>query len=322
MAKAKSKSGSIDVSAAPAKKVAKKAAARKNPAAGTAPAGKKAALSPTPGPVLPEKEVMPAHIVRGQELGLSLKQIEFVEVYLTCYNGTRSYMEVYAQGNYNLAGVEASRMLRKAEVRTYLGERMKAAFERTDEAQERLISAYTSLAYGDVNELVEYRRESCRYCHGIDNKYQSTRAELERARKKHELMEIEAKAAKTPIGDFDELGGDGFNPKRVPNPECAECFGDGVGTVHFHDTRNLSPAALALYDGAEITKDGIKVKTSNRDGAREKLAKIMRLFEEPKQTITLDLSAETLDQVFGERMRKARERAEQVRQERGIAAQE
>ena len=89
--------------------------------------------SATVAPVAPDKEPMPEHIARGLELGLNLKQIEFVEVYMTCYNGTRTYMAVYG-GNCNVASVMAHRMFQLKHVKTYLGERMKQAFARTESA--------------------------------------------------------------------------------------------------------------------------------------------------------------------------------------------
>lgn len=287
--------------------------------------------SVTESPVTPEKDPMPEHIARGLALGLSLKAVEFVEVYLTCYNGTRSYMEVYGTTNYNLSGVEASRMLRKSNVREYLASRVKEAFARTEAAQDQLIQTYEMLAYGDVNELIEYRREACRFCHGDGHLYHFTPQEMRDARENHKKMIADAvagskgekldPAALEAMAPFDELGGVGFDPRREPHPECPECHGEGRGRVHFHDTRNLSPAALALYEGAEITKDGIKIRTSSRDGAREKLAKILKVYDDAKSELTINLSSDALEAIYGDRMRKSRERAEAMRLERGLPSE-
>lgn len=279
-------------------------------------------------PVTPDKEPTVDHIAQGLAMGLSLKMIEFVEVYLTCYNGSRTYMAVYGQKNRNLASVESCRLLRKPKVMEYVSLRMKAAFDRTESAQDQLIQTYTSLAYGDVNELVEYRRESCRYCHGDGHLYQSTPQEMRDARAAHakEVADALPGGKDDPrygaaIAAFDERGGVGFDPSLDPHPECPECHGDGHGHVHFHDTRNLSPAALALYEGAEITKDGIKIRTSSRDGAREKLAKILKIYEDTTK-VELTLSAEEMDALFGTRMDSARARADQIRMERGLPSED
>ena len=276
--------------------------------------------SATEAPVAPDKEPMPEHIARGLELGLNLKQIEFVEVYMTCYNGTRTYLAVYG-GNYNVAAVMAHRMFRLTNVQTYLAERMKQAFARTESAQDQIIQAYSLLAYGDVNELVEHRREACRYCYGADHRYQSTPEEMRRARDEHNAKIEQMKAAAGGVAFapvFDEQGGVGFDPRKEPHPDCPECHGEGRAKVHFHDTRNLSPAALALYEGAEITKEGTKVRTGSRDGAREKLAKILKIYEDASSQVNITFTAEEMEKRFGERMRIARERAAAMRAERGM----
>lgn len=276
-------------------------------------------------PVPPDKAETPEFIARGLELGLTHRDIEFVQVYLTSYNQTRSYMSAYNCNTYAAASVEATKKMADPKIRQYLYERMEAAFERTEVAQQELIQLYTYLAFGDVNELVEYRRESCRYCHGEGHRYQFTPAEREDAYKAFLAEQATPKKGKNgePEGggapaQFDELGGIGFNPNLPPHPDCPECHGEGRGRVHFHDTRNLSPAALALYEGAEITKDGIKIRMSSRDGAREKLAKILKLYEDSKSDVIVLDHAE-LERIYGASMEKSRQRAQEVRQERGLA---
>lgn len=259
-------------------------------------------------PVAPDKDPRPEYVVRGLELGLNLKEIEFVETYLTCYNAVRTYMAVYATDNYNMAGVESHKILRRPKVRTYLGERMKAAFSRTEAAQDQIIQTYTMIAYGDVNELVEHRREACRYCHGIDHAYQYTPAELANAMALHERQQDDAARKHGPgyvRTEFEAKGGVGFNPHRDPHPECPECFGVGISSVHMHDTRNLSAAALALYEGVEVTKDGIKIKTASRDAAREKLAKILNVYRETTDVNLTVATTEELDAIYAKAMAEA-----------------
>lgn len=269
-------------------------------------------------PVVPDKDTRPEHVKLGESLGLNLQQIEFVEVYLTCYNGARSYMAVYGTKSYNAAAVEAHKALNRPTVRAYLGERMKQIFENVPEAQAALIRTYYFLGYGDVNELVEHRREACRYCHGVEHRYQFTPAELEKARARaaREFRSDKENAGK-PMPEFDELGGVGFDPRLDPHPDCPECHGEGVAKIHFNDTRSLSPAGQAMYEGAKVTKDGIEVKTADRKDAREKLAKILKLYEDSTKVV-VDLSVDALDKTYGEAMRKAREKADLVRRERGL----
>lgn len=238
------------------------------------------------------------------------KELEFFEAYLSCMNGTRAWHATYGAGNDNSAASQASDKLRQPKVRAYIAKRMKAAFERTEEAADKLIQTYQHAAYGDINELVEYRRDSCRYCHGKEHRYQYTPAELERSK-----AEFEADG-KDP-DEFDEKGGVGFNPKKEPHPDCPECHGEGKGRILFKDTRNLSPAGLALYAGAKIGKEGIEIKTVSQERAREMLARIQKLFED-KTEVTVNLDTDTLEEKFAAKMRAAHERMAAVLAERGI----
>lgn len=249
--------------------------------------------------------------------GLSPKEIEFVEVYMTCMNAVKAWMAVYNTDNYKSASSSSTQCLEKPRVRKYLASRMKAAFERTEEAQDRLIQMYQHLAYGDANELVEYRRESCRHCHGIDHLYQFTPQEMRDRVANYENQVLEAKEKGITLGPLDELGGVGFNPKLDPHEDCPECHGEGHGTVFFKDTRNLSPSALALYAGAKVGKEGIEIKMASKEKAMEMLAKILKLAED-KTVVNLNISREELETKFVERMAKARERMKAVQEERGL----
>ncbi|WP_162502947.1 terminase small subunit [Azotobacter chroococcum] len=256
-------------------------------------------------PVTPDKSPPTEQVIAEALQELNPQEIEFCEVYLTCYNGTRAWMVVYGAKNENSASSCAHEYLRKPEIRAYLAKRMKAMFERTEEAADRLIQQLQYAAYGDINELVEYRREACRYCHGEGHLYQSTPAEYRRAEEQ----------AGANGEDFDPLGGIGFDPRKEPHPDCPECHGDGEGRVFFKDTRRLSPAGLALYAGAKVGKDGIEIKTASQERARELLARILKLFED-KTEVTVNLDTIMLEEKFAAKMRAAHERQRQVMAER------
>ena len=124
------------------------------------------------------------------------------------------------------------------------------------------------IATADVRELVEYRRTCCRHCHGEGFGYQFTTQEL--AKREADARLEWSKRESKKLDDvfvFDRLGGDGYDKRRDPHPECAVCFGEGVEDLFIHDTRNLSPAAAALYAGVKRTKDGIEVKIEDRQAA-------------------------------------------------------
>jgi hypothetical protein len=86
-----------------------------------------------------------------------------------------------------------------------------------------------------------------------------------------------------PVAAFDPLGGDGYNRKREPNPECPECFGDGVNVLFYHDTRKLTPGAKAVYAGVKEGKEGVEVKVHSKERALEMLGKHLGMFVEKKE---------------------------------------
>lgn len=253
--------------------------------------------------------------------GLTPKEIEFVEVYMTCMNAVKAWMAVHDTDNYKSASSSSTQCLDKPRVKKYLASRMKAAFDRTEEAQDRLIQMYQYLAYADANELVEFRRESCRYCHGDGHLYQFTPQEARDREANYEKQVIEAKEKGITLEPLDPLGGVGFNPKLPPHEDCPECHGEGHGTVFFKDTRNLSPAALALYAGAKVGKDGIEIKMASKEKAMEMLAKILKLAED-KTEFNFNFSKEELEEKFAAKMQQARERMAKVREERQLSDDE
>lgn len=63
-----------------------------------------------------------------------------------------------------------------------------------------------------------------------------------------------------------------------PNPECADCEGEGQSVVHFHDTRALSGPARRLYAGAKRTRDGIEIKMHDQLAALNSVARHLGMF--------------------------------------------
>lgn len=251
-----------------------------------------------------------------EELDMKPSQIAFVEAYLTCFNGTRAWKAVYGAKTDNSAATCAAEALRKPHIRAYLVRRMKESFEDAESARDRLIQQFENMAYGDVNEIAQYRRECCRFCYGLDFKYQRTPQQERDALAQYEAVVREAVKANKSPPVYDPQGGVGFDPRREPNPDCPECFGEGEGKVTFSDTRHLSPAAQALYAGAEIGKDGIKVKTIAQDRARENLARILKLFED-KVEVNVNFDEDELSAKFQERIQRAMERSAEVAARRG-----
>lgn len=301
-----------------AKTPAKRPAAKKATATAAAPEAKKRKTrtvtkkaEPRPAPT-----VAPVDEPLYKQCGITLQAALFCDHYLTHYNATQAIWDAgYKAANRNVAAVDAHKMMQKPGVRQYIAAKMKAMFGRLEEEQDKLLQTFTFAAYADPNELVEHRIDCCRFCYGDGNNYQFTPQEFQRHEEQHDRAVAEAKVSGEPEPEFDPKGGVGYNPNLSPNEDCPECFGRGRPETVIKDTRFLSPAALTLYAGMKESKDGIEIKLNSQEKARETLAKIRKLYED-NTTVNLNFDAADLQAKFGDKMRKAHERMEQMRAER------
>jgi len=231
-----------------------------------------------PKPRRPRKQA--ASIIRN---GLTTSEILFVDAYIA--NGSNGAAAARSIGfSDKRANVQAHEMLNREHVRDELNRRMKEISKATNVDAERVLRETFNILTADVNDLVEYRRTCCRHCWGIDFGYQRTRRERRDEYAKWETKQRK-NARKMPsqqeeIEPFDEMGGIGYHARKDPNPDCEECFGEGVGSTHFKDTRKLSPSALALYAGVKVTKDGAQMLLLDKAEAANKLFKHFGLYKE------------------------------------------
>ena len=178
--------------------------------------------------------------------------------------------------------------------------------------QDLVMQTVKALVTGDTNELVEYRRNSCRYCWGEGHLYQFTPAEFERHKDAHVEECDKASILGNEPPEFDPKGGVGFNPKREPHPECPECFGDGVGQVFIKDTRHLSEAGKVLYAGAKVSKDGEEIKLHDRIKGLEMLARHEGFYNDKVAVDMSITSSDELDAIYAKAMEKAQAGREEV----------
>lgn len=205
---------------------------------------------------------------------LTPKVLAFVREYLVDLNATAAAIRAgYAKASAYDTGY---RLLRKPEVAALIKAAMDERALRTDVSAENVVAMLRDIAFADPRELVELRRNCCRFCWGKGFRYQRTEVEMERARAEHE----KAQEADHGVGDFDEQGGVGFHRHRLPNPDCIECFGDGVVEPFFHDVRNVSPAAARLYAGIKVSKQGIEVLMHSQVDAAIQLGRHLGIFND------------------------------------------
>lgn len=202
----------------------------------------------------------------------------FVAEYLVDLNGRQA--AIRAGYSPDTARQIASELLAKPEIQAAVEVRQKAMIDSLGVTSELVLSRLHAIATADPRELSELHRGCCRYCWGKDHKYQRTPQEMREARSawEEEQKASQDKGAEV-VKPFVEGGGVGYNPKRDPNPDCPECWGDGEERVVFKDTRDLSPAARLLFAGVEQTQNGLKLRTNSQPDALLNIGKHLGMFK-------------------------------------------
>jgi phage terminase small subunit len=205
--------------------------------------------------------------------------------------------------------VNASQLAAEAKVKQRIAQLMDQVAEKTGIDVAKVMTEYVTRLHADPRELVEYRVSACRFCHSPNGRYQYTDGELEHAREIHQAKnDASIDRGGVSIGDFDEKGGGGYSRLLKPRSDCQECGGEGLGRVVIKDTANLSPGALALFQGVKEGKDGIEVKIGDRDAALEKLARHVNFFDADNQRevdVSVDFGA--LEAIYDAAMLKHKE---------------
>lgn len=199
-------------------------------------------------------------------------ELRFIDL-LTCdvrWNVKAAYAKVYGCGP-TTASTNGQRLMRKAEVRAEIDRRLNERREALKLKSEDMLRELLQQVTADVRDLCEYHKGACRHCYGVGFRYQRTQGEFERELAAYKLADKTRRGGSIDPNciDFDTKGGIGYNPKLDPNPDCPECFGDGVGYEVFKDTRILPPDAARIYAGIKKTKDGVEYKIRNQDRSLE-----------------------------------------------------
>ena len=212
---------------------------------------------------------------------LTEKQLAFVERYLTHFNGAQAAR--VAGYSAKSAATTARDLLQHPAIIAKLATRRSEIRKELQDTgrydRDRILTELWEMATADSNDLIQLRRDACRYCHGIGHEYQYTEQERRRAEARHYAEAKEAGIPEEDIPPFIAAGGTGYNPNREPHPDCPECFGEGVERTIIADTRYLPAGARKLYAGIKITKDGMEVKQHSKDAAVDRVMKHLGLYE-------------------------------------------
>jgi phage terminase small subunit len=200
------------------------------------------------------------------------KRAAFVREFVKDWNGTQA--AVRAGYSENSAEVIASELLSFPKVKAAVARRMEAAAAAAEVDTQLVVSELYGLAMADPRDLMKIERDCCRYCNGIDYKYQWTPAEFKR-----ELNKALADDKLPP----DLEGGVNFDPRLPPVDDCPECAGRGVERVVITPSAKLSRGAARLLASMKQTRDGIEIKTRDQDAALMAMGRVVGIFKDRQE---------------------------------------
>lgn len=186
-------------------------------------------------------------------------------------------------------------LLRRKDIQELVNTELAKRAERLDMSIDRVASYWLNLATVDPRRLAP--RGSCRYCWGVDFQHQFTMNEMRLARQEHMRDQLKLK---DPCNrrEFDELGGDGYDKYRDPNPDCPECNGRGIRVI---DLDVLSDGEAALIAGITVMPNGsVTLKMRDQSRAMENLQMLLG-YVRPRKAVPVldpDMTEEQLDAVL------------------------
>ncbi len=209
-------------------------------------------------------------------MALNDKQQRFVEEYMVDLNATQA--AIRAGYSLTTAAVIGHEHLRKPNVAAAIEIEMKKRSERLQITQDMVLQQWWDIATADPNEIIYHRKTCCRYCFGVDHKYQ-----WEDKEEHQEAQESENRYAEKqdrPANVISDEGGFGFDRTLRPHPKCPKCKGEGFNDIVIEDTRDLSHKAKLIYNGVKSGRSGIEVKLRDQDKALENVARHLGMFQD------------------------------------------
>ena len=134
-----------------------------------------------------------------------------------------------------------------------------------------ILARWAQMANADVTKIIDVVHRCCRYCHGERHMYQWRTEQEYRAA----CAEAKEKKKLPPMAS----GGFGYNATLPPHPGCPVCDGQGTRDVWLAPTSQLTGAERMLYEGAEVTKYGIKVHVGRPAYYLELIAKHLGMLD-------------------------------------------
>lgn len=216
-----------------------------------------------------------------------------------CANAAAAIVRAGYKGEYPAQA--AWEMLQTPRVREAVDAGMRERVHRNHLTVDFVLAEWRKIISADPNELMRTEVRCCRYCHGIDHRYQwrddvEFAEATENSLREHQAACDLAVLKKRPMPELrlpSYAGGIGFRMRAQPHATCPRCEGLGHTVTIVADSDSVSPEARKLFAGVKRTKDGIEIKTRDQDAALLNLAKYLgmqvNLNDIPKNSTLADL---------------------------------
>lgn len=219
---------------------------------------------------------------------------------LSCSGIERRAIELVSAGHEpGRAGVMAGYAPASAHVkvtallRSPRGRRYKAEVEAESVRRQRIdIDEYVRLNYQvatlRITDVAEYWTPPCRHCWGANHEHQRDHAEMEQDLRRYEATpasEVRNGVRCQTKPPFDPMGGDGYDLRTPPNPDCPNCRGEGdvrnkVGPI-LKDFDRMPLAAQVAITGFKRRADGSVELSTDKTAAGNFLRDLIRDMVEP-----------------------------------------
>lgn len=216
------------------------------------------------------------------------------------------------------AGLEYSGRdpFKSVNVRRAINHAVRPSFDKAGITFDKHFQYVASIAYGDPSEIAEVVKVNCRYCNGVDHRYQFTQGEYDKLMRDEirEYKRVNSLPMRTKYEEIIEHGfvaplvegGMGFDPYAEPDYMCPECGGEGKDIIKLHP----SAASHPLFAGVSYDKNGnLIVKYRNQDAALEHVSKLLGFLIDKSEVTVIDHAAV---------LERARRRAGKTEQEDGV----
>jgi phage terminase small subunit len=237
--------------------------------------------------------------------GVNKQEEMFLRHWCSSY-GAPEASAVYAGYPAATAKAQAFRMLANARINRRLAEIEREMMLNASIDGENLFREIVTqnLRIARAKVPIQVWNPPCRYCYGDNHEYQRTHAEFEKDWDSHCTKPIRinrntGKPIRVPI--FDPMGGDGYDPTLPPNSECPECKGEGDTKhpiVRIKDSRFFTAEERELFQGAEVTKSGVKTIWKDQSQARAFLNDLaLRMTEYRRPEDAIDITEMSVDRL-------------------------